>query len=147
MAEYLNTQMKEVALCLAGCHGLMDTLDENLPDKLLPHRKTVRTIRTLAGKLLQECLRDIDEEQLQYLQRWTNNTELLVVPRSDVRGGKKYMIMDAEQVKRILKYGLNDCALCLKTPTEVKQCQLRKDLLQSGVMPKPGGRGECPFQP
>lgn len=147
MAEYLNTEMKEIALCIAGCQGFMVSLDEKLPKQLQPLRKYVRTIRTLSAKLLQECLRDINEEQLNYLKRWMNGTVLMVVPDTDVRADKKYMVMDAKQVQRILQYGINECGLCLKTPTEVKQCQLRKDLLESGVMPRPNNRGECPFQP
>ena len=47
MGEYINAAMKEVVLCVAGCQGFMDTLYETTPEKLLPVRKYIKTIKTL----------------------------------------------------------------------------------------------------
>ena len=147
MGEYINAAMKEVVLCVAGCQGFMDTLYETTPEKLLPVRKYIKTIKTLSEKILECCESGIDKDQLVSLLRWADNCELLVVPRTDTRAGKKYMIVDGEVIERIVKNSLFDCSSCLKLEADVKKCQLRKDLLQCGVMARPNNRGHCPFQP
>ena len=79
--------------------------------------------------------------------REASNSQIMVMPKTDPRAEKEYAIVEGETLERIVKNSLSDCALCLKNESEVKQCQLRKDLLQCGILPKPNGRGHCPFQP
>ena len=146
MAEYLNAHMKEIILGVAAGQGFVEALLDDMPEKLQPVRKYIKTIKTFYEKILQECERGIDDDQLIGLFRLLNNSEFLIVPRSDVRVGKEFIVADAAQIERILKNSLSDCAVCMYNEGEVKRCQLRKELLQCGVIPRQNGRGHCPFQ-
>lgn len=147
MSEYLNATMKQIVLCVAGCQGFMDVIYQDTPEKLKPVRRYIKTIYTLTEKILECAEEGIDKDQLANLLRWADNCELQVMPRTNAKAGKKYVLVDVNDVERILRNSLSDCGTCLKSAAEVKQCDLKKCLLRCGVLPREGGRGECPFQP
>lgn len=147
MSKYLSEQGKRVIACIAGTIGVFeDMIRLDLPEyrEVLPR---IKACRTHMLKVLEVGERGIDPDQKAGLVRWCNNSTIMVMPRTDPRSEKEYAIVEGETLERIVKNSLSDCAVCLNNETEVKQCQLRKDLLQCGIMPKPNGRGHCPFQP
>ena len=144
---YLNAAMKEAILCVAACQGFMDTLYQADPPKLRPVRKYIKTICTLTEKILEEAERGIDQSQYEQLIRWADNCQMTVVPRTDTNANKKYVLVDEKTIERILQNTLSECALCMKNERDIKQCQMRKDLLECGLTPRPQNRGICPFQP
>ena len=147
MSKYLTAQSKNVIACIAGCIGVMeDMIRFDFPEyrEVMPRIKACRTHLT---KVIEAGEKDIDQDQKIALIRWMSNSQIMVMPKTDPRAEKEYAIVEGETLERIVKNSLSDCAVCLKNESEVKQCQLRKDLLQCGILPKPNGRGHCPFQP
>lgn len=147
MSRYITEQGKRVIACVAGTIGVLeDMIRLDMPEyrAVMPR---IKACRTHMLKVLETGEEGIDADQRAALIRWCNAAEIMVMPRSDPRAAKEYAVVEGATLERIVKHSLSDCACCLNSETEVKQCQLRKDLLQCGIMPKPNGRGHCPFQP
>lgn len=144
---YATETDKRMVACVSACIGVLEDLiriDFPKLHELLPR---IKACKTHLLKVLDAATAGIDEDQLQSVIRWVSNSEIMVMPKSDVRAKKELAIVDGPDLEYIVKNSLSDCAVCMHSPAEVKQCQLRKVLLRSGIMPKPDNRGHCPFQP
>lgn len=146
MAYATETEKRMVA-CVSACIGVLEDMIRIDFPKLHDVMPRIKACKTHLVKVLNTATEGIDSDQMQGVVRWIKNSEIMVMPKSDVRVQKELAIVDGPDLEFIVKNSLSDCALCMHGPAEVKQCQLRKALLRCGVMPKPDSRGHCPFQP
>lgn len=147
MKRYINGHEKAMIACVSGCIGVLEDMIRIGFPCLLPVMPRIKTCKTHLQKVLEATMVDVDEDQLVGILNWVNNAEIMVMPKTDVRAQKELLVVDGNVVERIVKNSICDCGLCFKDETAVKQCQLRKDLLALGIMPKQDRRGVCPYQP
>lgn len=147
MGRYVGGNEKAMIACISGCIGVLEDMVRIDFPSLRGVMSRIKTCKTHLQKVLEEAMVGIDENQLVSILNWVRNAEIIVMPKTDTRAEKELLVVDGKIVERIVKNSVCDCALCFKDEKGVKQCQLRKDLLEIGIMPKPNSRGHCPYQP
>jgi len=151
MTDYLNRADKEVVVMLAGCVGMTDTLS----DLKFRHSDEVReelvALRDLAQSIINQIIDGVDPDQATGILRFANNSELMVMPKSDVRTQTEWCVVEKEDIKTIIEDVVSDCAFCDKDGKDVKNCKLRKALLKCGLVSADNSvmkdkSVDCPFK-
>lgn len=141
--SYLNKAQKETLISLGGVTSFCEELattewikDEEDKQKLLKAHQLVMEV-------MQSLEKDIDEDQLRGIIRYANNCALMVMPKTHPGCNADLTIVNRDTVSRIVDSSLAECWFCEKHGNNIKNCQMRKDLLECGAV---GGDGECPYQ-
>lgn len=109
--------------------------------------KAAEELNMKAQDLLNYSIKFMEEEEAANICRKIKNYTAKLVPKDKAKRADNTMVVDAEDVEYVLSRCLGDCATCLKTGTEVKQCKLRKTLVRMEMIPRSNYRDSCPFQP
>lgn len=141
---YFNRASREVFIMFSGFGGLCEKLIDINPVYLRPMMRNLKMARAYINKVVTSFMEDLDKDQRDAALRYANDTELSLVHKASPRAGRDYYYVPAEVMEHLVYGCLLDCATCLKDSKEIKRCQLRRDLLQAGMLP--GGTGECPFR-
>lgn len=141
---YFNRASREVFIMFSGFGGLCEKLIDINPVYLRPMMRNLKMARAYINKVVTGFMEDLDKDQRDAALRYANDTELSLVPKASPKAGRDYYYVPAEVMEHLVYGCLLDCATCLKDSKEIKRCQLRRDLLQAGMLP--GGTGECPFR-
>ena len=97
----------------------------------------------MIGKAIDRICDGIDRDQYEGIIRFTNNSELMVYPKSSPINKNEYWKVERRELEELLQDSVSDCLLCMNDSKEIKKCRKRKLLLKCGIIP--GGTGECPF--
>ena len=141
---YFNRASREVFITFAGIVGTCEHLIDTAPAYLKPMMRSIKMVRAYAEKVVKSFEEQLDKDQWEAALRNGLDTEFVLVSKANPRTRKEYYTVPAEVLKSLAEHCLLDCATCLKDSREIKRCQLRRDLLQAGVLPD--GTGECPFR-
>lgn len=141
---YFNRASREVFITFAGIVGTCEHLIDTAPAYLKPMMRSIKMVRAYAAKVVAGYEDQLDKDQWDAALRHANDSELLVVSKANPRTKQECYVVPADVMERLAQGCLLDCATCLKDSKEIKRCQLRRDLLQAGMLP--GGTGECPFR-
>ena len=144
---YFNRASREVFITFSGIVGTCEKLIDILPSPRWMSKGMIRNIkmvRAYAEKVVKSFEEQLDKDQWEAALRNGLDTEFVLVSKANPRTRKEYYTVPAEVLKSLAEHCLLDCATCLKDSREIKRCQLRRDLLQAGMLP--GGTGECPFR-
>jgi len=114
-------------------------------------REELVALRDLAQSIINQIIDGVDPDQATGILRFANNSELMVMPKSDARAQKQWCIIDKEDIKTIIGDVVSGCAFCEKTEKEVKRCDLRKALLKCGLVSSDDSvmkekPQDCPFK-
>lgn len=144
MSNYANKADKEIIVTLAACVGFADVL---LQCDFRNKKKAKRNLQAMlnqAVKTMDSVVDGLDDEQVKAIVRFAKNSELMVLPKSDVRLRKELYIVPQEEFDRLILAPGNECCFCTKEGKEIKRCQRRKDLANCGLAAS--SSGECPYQ-
>lgn len=151
MTDYLNHADKEIVVMLAGCVGVSESISE----LKFRHSELVKddliVLRDLAQSIINRIIDGVDPDQKTGVLRFANNSELMVVPKTDARTQKQLCILDKEDIQTIITDVTSGCMFCEKVGKEVKKCDLRKALLKCGLVSANDSimkerPQECPFK-
>lgn len=151
-ANYANKADKEVIVCLAGCVGFADTLRQGKFRNKDQAVNEVMLMQAHAQAAINAIVEGLDDSQSEGIMRFANNCELIVMPKSDVRLQKNWVIADKNDIAVIISDAVSNCAFCEKDETEIKDCELRKALLRCGMIAsddsamKESDSFSCPFK-
>ena len=140
---YLNKYQKEALISLGGVTSFCEELSttEWVSDE--EDKERLRTAHRLVMEVMEHLEKDMDEDQLRGVIRYANNCVLMVMPKTNPNTNADLVIVDRNTVGRIVKDSLTECSFCEKRGPQIKNCQMRKDLLECGVI----GKGtDCPYQ-
>ena len=152
MASYINSADKQVVVSLAGCVGMVDTLrDKNFRNckDAIPE---IEKIQEHAQKAIEAIVQDVDPDQGIAITRFANNCELVIMPKTDSRVNKDWVIVDRKDITEIISQAMTDCVFCEKKGKEAKNCNLKRALLRCGMcssddsVMKDLKSEDCPFK-
>lgn len=105
-------------------------------------KRAIDTIEEAVGLILSSC----EENQYQKLMRCNGNYVLMTVPKYDPRASSPMALIAWDNYEYLLYKATEDCMFCteMKSKKEVKECKLRKALLETGIVPT-GCNAECGF--
>ena len=144
MNNYANKATKQIMVQLAACVGFADVL---LQCDFRNKSKTKRSLQAMlnhATKAMDAIKDGLDDDQVRAIVRFAENSELMVLPKSDVRLNKELYIVPQEEFNRLILSPGNECCFCSKEGKEIKRCQRRKDLANCGLAAN--SKSECPYQ-
>lgn len=146
-SNYCNRADKEVIVSLAGCVGFADTLMKLRFRNSEQALEEITAMKEHAENAVNIIVDGLDDDQYYSIMRFVNNCQLMVMPNSDVRTNKEYVIVEAKDVETIVNSALSDCSFCEKEGKEAKNCEMRKALIHCGVAGKEGCIDpNCPFK-
>ena len=146
-SNYCNRADKEVIVSLAGCVGFADTLKNTKFRNSELVMDDIEGLRSHAENAVNTIVDGLDEDQYYSIMRFVKNCQLMVLPNTDVRTNKEYVIVEAEDVKTITKSALGDCSFCDKSGKEARNCEMRKALMHCGLAGKENSTDpDCPFK-
>jgi len=134
MTNYLNHADKEIVVSLAGCVGMADTLREKKFRHSDDVMEDLQKMQELAQKMINTIIDGIDVDQQSGVLRFANNCELMVLPKSDIRTQTDWCVIEKKDIQTIISNVVSDCSFCDKEGRAVKQCELRKALLNCGMV-------------
>ena len=151
MTDYLNRADKEIVVSLAGCVGITDTLSDLKFRNSELVRDDLVALRDLAQSIINRIMEGVDPDQATGIMRFANNSELMVVPKSDARVQKQWCIIDKEDIQTIIGDVVSGCMFCEKDEKEVRKCNLRRALLKCGLVSADDSvmkekTSDCPFK-
>ena len=141
--SYLNKAQKETLISLGGVTSFCEELATTEWIKDEEDKQKLLTAHKLVMEVMQSIERDIDEDQLRGILRYANNCVLMVMPKTHPGCNADLTIVNRDTVSRLVSDSLAECWFCEKKGNQIKNCQMRKDLLECGAV---GGDGECPYQ-
>ena len=148
---YINADMRSYIISCAATLSYYEALLEHPPERLhVPVRDAKmakaypRGANATCGRVLDELMREVDEDQAVEVVRYSTRCDLRVVPNERLAAKRELIVVDPRDIEALLKESISDCALCLKTGKEIKRCDKRKRLLRLGIMPK--SDQDCPYQ-
>lgn len=138
---YANRQRKEAITLIAEMVG---TGGSWVPEKMFDGaRKEFKTALTMLNKVLDHLCKDLDADQRDSLIRFCENNTLQFAPSSPHGLAEEFYTVAASDMAYLIDQCAIECTGCTKSGREVKQCQMRRIMLRSGVLPS--GEKECPF--
>ena len=140
--SYLNKAQKEALISLGGVTSFCEELATTEWIKDEADKEKLRQAHKLTMEVMENIEKDIDEDQLRGVLRFANNCVLMVMPKTSPMTDADLVIVNRSTVERIVKDSLTECQFCEKRGPQIKNCQMRKDLLECGVI---GKDAECPF--
>lgn len=143
MNNYINKDLKELIIALAGIVAFGDALIES--GRL--HEEDVDAIKLMIGSattVAQHLLQGRDDEQIAALNRSARYYELIAVPKSSAQIGKEYYIAPKEAFEALIEELTSPCPFCDKEGKAAERCTLRKIFIQCGVTGNT--KGDCPFK-
>lgn len=141
--SYLNKAQKETLISLGGVTSFCEELATTEWIKDEADKQKLLTAHKLVMEVMQSLEKDIDEDQLRGIIRYANNCALIVLPKTHPGCNADLVIVNRDTVSRIVSDSLAECWFCEKKGNQIKNCQMRKDLLECGAV---CGDGECPYQ-
>ena len=111
-------------------------------------KRDMGMLRHICERMLNETLNSapgVPEEVAAHLVRQSRDFRFALERIAPVRKQEE-VVMPLEDEWQFIQIVLESrCAMCLKTPGEVRSCQLRKLLRKYADEPKPGAMTECGF--
>lgn len=141
---YANEALKRIIVCVAGCKGFAETLLETDYPKLAPVNGELMAMRDCAERVLQECERGLDADQVKGLVRYANDHEIVVISKACPKAAKDYYTVSQDALDYLLQDVVSDCAFCGKDEKERKRCKRRKCMLECGIIGD-GNDKDCPY--
>lgn len=143
MAKNLGRAARESVICLAGCVGFCETLLDSEIPVYKASREYLTQCKEAANAVMDNILREADDDQAVACMRQAANCQLTVMPNSDVRNNKELLVADRAALEELLDDVISDCAFCIKSEQEAKKCKRRKNLIAVGLI----GTNErgCPY--
>ena len=137
---------------LRAIFAAISEMDDRIPNltkriKTIPNGwRNFRAAESMMYNLLQEILETVPKDKLSQIQRELNNTKLIIkVTEAPVKQEQGITYLKEDVLNRIVDRACaNDCLFCSKSGSEVRKCQLRKDVedtYQFGL----AVRDYCPF--
>lgn len=152
MANYINSADKQVVVSLAGCVGMVDTFRGKTFRNCQDAFPDIEKIQEYAQKAIETIVRDVDPDQGIGITRFANNCELVILPKTDARVQKDWVIVDRKDISEIISQAMTDCVFCEKKGKEAKNCSLKGALLRCGMcssddsVMKDLKSEDCPFK-
>lgn len=143
MRTYINRAEKEMIVCLAASKGFIDVTAQTQNRLLNGCMKELRTANTMLGKVIDHICEQVEQNQMEGIMRFANESELMVYPKSSPINQKEYFKVERKDLEELLQDSISDCLLCMNDSNDIKKCRKRKLLLKCGIIPN--GKGECPF--
>ena len=144
MSEYANQAVKQIIVCLAGCVGFAQKLQETDYRKKADAQESLFEMQKHAMDAMTAICEGLDEDQMRGVMNFANCSQLVVLPETDPRTKHETYLVKESDLETILSSATGDCEWCEKEGKEINRCQLRKALLNSGVVP--AGTKSCPFK-
>lgn len=141
---YINADMRSYIISCAATLSYYEALLEHPPERLHVPVRDAKMAKAYCGRVLDELMREVDEDQAVEMVRYSTRCDLRVIPNERMAAKRELIVMDPRDIEALLKESISDCALCLKTGKEIKRCDKRKRLLRLGIMPK--SDQDCPYQ-
>ena len=141
---YINADMRSYIISCAATLSYYEALLERPPERLHVPVRDAKMAKAYCGRVLDELMEGVDEDQAVELIRYFEKCELRVIPNERLAAKREMIVVDPRDIEELLKDSISDCALCLRTGREVKRCDKRKRLMRLGIMPK--GDAGCPYQ-
>lgn len=141
--SYLNKAQKETLISLGGVVSFCEELSTTQWVKNEEDKERLRQAHDLVMKVMEHLEEGIDEDQLRGVIRFANNCVLMVMPKTHPMTDSDLVIVNRNTVERIVVDSLTECQFCEKKGPQIRNCQMRKDMLECGVI---GKETECPYQ-
>ncbi len=77
--------------------------------------------KAYCGRVLDELMREVDENQAVEMVRYSTRCDLRVIPNERLAAKRELIVVDPRDIEELLKDSISDCALCLKACKEIKQ--------------------------
>lgn len=142
MPSYLNKYQKEALISLGGVTSFCEELSTTEWIKEEADKEKLRQAHKLTMEVMENIEKNIDADQLNGVLRYAKNCVLMVMPKTHPMTDADLVIVNRITVERIVKDSLTECQFCEKRGNQIRNCQMRKDLLECGVI---GKDTECPF--
>lgn len=143
MPSYLNKYQKEALISLGGVTSFCEELSTTEWIKEEADKEKLRQAHKLTMEVMENIEKNIDADQLNGVLRYAKNCVLMVMPKTHPMTDADLVIVNRSTVERVVKDSLTECQFCEKRGTQIRNCQMRKDLLECGVI---GKDTECPYQ-
>jgi len=128
-------------------YACIDSVDMVLRSEFHNKTKVKRNLNAIKNQAWKACdaiMADLDEDQRSGIIRFTKNSNVVILPKSDVRLKDELYIVPRDVFDRLILAPGNECCFCTKEGKEIKRCQRRKDLASCGLATS--SSGECPYQ-
>ena len=149
MKYYASAEDREVTTKLSTVITWLDQVKngqfKNL-DKPCHKRRAAQAISHIE-KLLEIAVADLDDDARNGLLKFVENHSVIMVPADKVKSSKDYVVIETKDLEYLFSRFFADCATCMASVPEIKQCKIKKILQKCGAMAADVPRGECPFQP
>lgn len=147
LPPYANKATKEMLLCLSGSKGFCEALlreGSNYRNKESAD-KYLRIASENLQLAINEMCAGLDASQLKGIVRFGDGITLAVTPKASPYLEKEDYIVSNEAMRTFLQSATSDCTFCTKDGKEAKNCEIRKALLESLVIPRHED-GDCPYK-
>lgn len=148
--NYLSQNDLQMLLSIIGSKTFFDNL---VKDKRYRHAEEANEYFAKARDAIEEGFRIIcnglEKGQYDRIYKINRSYRLIALPEYDPRiqhGRNEAVILGYDNYEELLTRATEGCLFCsdTKTKQEVKECKLRKALLESGIRPA-GSNAECSF--
>lgn len=147
LPTYANKATKETLLCLSGSKGFCEALLRE--DSNYRNKESADKYLQIASENLQlainEICRGLDANQLKGIVRFGDGISLAVTPKSSPYLEKEDYIVSRDSMRTFLQSATSDCTFCTLEGKDAKNCEVRKALLESLVIPRHED-GDCPYK-
>ena len=114
---------------IAALEKRLDENDRYLEKRLRSIPDMYRQYR-LIGRVLDNLYDSMQPKALNHMLKVCQNSELIFRPKSILNGSSDAQVITNKDLELLVGIAINSCcSLCLKTGSEIKQCELRKTLM------------------
>lgn len=93
MSDYANKATKQIIVQLAGCTGFADVLLQCDFRNKSKAKRSLQAMYNHAQKAMDDVIDGLDQTQVEAIIRFAKNSELMILPKSDVRLNKELYIV------------------------------------------------------
>jgi hypothetical protein len=144
----LTSKERKAVKYLAALDSSMTFFEGDLEERLksIPDGwRRYRVARGVLGPLMQQLYESVPLRARLFMAQAQKNEEIVIRPRAIVEGQGLRIVPESLLSTLINISAKSECSICIKTPSEVRSCKLRRELMD--VFP-PSERtvpGRCPY--
>lgn len=144
---YLNREQKRIILCMSAVMKVADVLKAKTNEPLLNDeiRGKLSEIATLSMDVTSHMVSLLEEDQIKGILRLCNSYTLCVLPETDYKANREYFIIEDKDIESLIYQASGECQWCDCDPKKVKNCKIRKALLNVCYAPDNVAEG-CPYK-
>ena len=143
---YLNKALKDMIITLTGLKVYVEDILEKHPVYTGPYAKKLKTIHTYLDHMISDFLKPLDPSQIKFLANQCTHSRVALIPETDQRTKKAYTIVETQTLAELVNTAFSECFLCEKCGKEIRECKLKKNLLEVGATVRDNPKGERPFR-